>query len=63
MHAVGCRKFFNVTRDTQSYDILETYRIGERPRFTRDNPDGVVTSAPESRDDRDSATTVQEVRV
>lgn len=27
----SCRKFFNATRDTRSYRILETYRIGEQP--------------------------------
>lgn len=31
-HAAGCRKFFNITRDTQTYDIHETYRIGEMPK-------------------------------
>lgn len=30
-HAAGCRKFFNVTRHTVSYEILETYKVGERP--------------------------------
>ena len=34
VHAVGCRKFFNMTRDTQSYLILETYKIGEKPSIT-----------------------------
>ena len=62
VHAVGCRKFFNVTRHTQSYEILETYRIGEQPRFTRDNPDGIDAVAPESLDDSDIATAAQEVR-
>jgi len=28
-HGAGCRKFFNVTRDTVSYEILETYKVGE----------------------------------
>ncbi|MGJ8631091.1 MAG: sarcosine oxidase subunit delta [Glaciecola sp.] len=31
VHALGCRKFFNVTRDTVTYDIKETYKIGEKP--------------------------------
>ena len=30
----SCRKFFNVTRDTVSYEILEVYHIGEQPRIT-----------------------------
>ncbi len=36
VHAVGCRKFFNVTRDTVSYEILETYKIGEKPTVAGD---------------------------
>ena len=40
VHAVGCRKFFNITRHTVSYEILETYRIGEQPRFTAEYPEG-----------------------
>jgi len=32
-HAVGCRKFFNVTRHTVTYEIKEVYKIGEQPRF------------------------------
>ena len=31
VHAVGCRKFFNITRNTVTYEILETYKIGEQP--------------------------------
>lgn len=31
LHTAGCRKYFNVTRDTVSYEILESYRIGEQP--------------------------------
>ena len=30
-HASGCRRWFNVRRDTVTYDIKEVYRIGERP--------------------------------
>ncbi|MBA2779707.1 sarcosine oxidase subunit delta [Billgrantia kenyensis] len=37
VHAVGCRKFFNVTRNTVSYEILETYKIGEPPRITAES--------------------------
>lgn len=33
VHAAGCRKFFNITRDTQNYEIKETYKMGETPRF------------------------------
>jgi sarcosine oxidase, subunit delta len=28
---VSCRKLFNATRDTRSYRVLETYRIGAQP--------------------------------
>ena len=31
-HSTGCRKFFNVTRDTVSYEIKEVYKIGEQPQ-------------------------------
>lgn len=30
-HSAGCRRYLYVCRDTVSYEILETYRIGERP--------------------------------
>jgi sarcosine oxidase subunit delta len=33
LHAAGCRKYFNATRDTVSYEILETYPIGEQPKI------------------------------
>ena len=28
LHAHGCRKYFNMTRDTVTYEIMETYKIG-----------------------------------
>lgn len=31
-HGAGCRKFFNVTRDTSSYEIKEVYKMGEEPK-------------------------------
>ena len=34
IHAAGCRQYFNATRDTVTYEILETYKIGEKPQFT-----------------------------
>jgi sarcosine oxidase subunit delta len=37
VHAVGCRKFFNITRHTVSYEILETYRMGESPAVTAES--------------------------
>jgi sarcosine oxidase subunit delta len=30
-HTAGCRRYFNVTRDTLSYEILETYPLGTQP--------------------------------
>ncbi|EXJ11449.1 MULTISPECIES: sarcosine oxidase subunit delta [Nitrincola] len=37
VHATGCRKFFNVTRHTVSYEILETYKMGEKPKVTAES--------------------------
>ena len=48
VHAVGCRKFFNVTRNTVSYEILESYKVGKRPHFTAEHPDGRPAEAAES---------------
>ena len=31
VHAAGCRKFFNVIRDTITYEIEQTYLIGHFP--------------------------------
>ena len=28
-HSTGCRQYFNVVRNTLTYEILESYRIGE----------------------------------
>lgn len=30
-HTAGCRRWFNVARDTVSYAILSVYKIGESP--------------------------------
>jgi sarcosine oxidase subunit delta len=35
-HSAGCRKFFNMTRDTVTYEIKEVYLIGQQPQFTAD---------------------------
>ena len=37
VHAIGCRKFFNITRHTANYEILETYRMGEQPTITAES--------------------------
>jgi sarcosine oxidase, subunit delta len=31
VHVAGCRRWFNVERDTVSHKIIAAYRIGERP--------------------------------
>ena len=31
LHAAGCRRYFNAVRDTVSYKISATYKIGEQP--------------------------------
>lgn len=31
MHAAGCRQWFNAVRDTVSYRIMATYKVGETP--------------------------------
>ena len=36
-HAAGCRRYFNMSRDTVNQEVLETYRIGGQPRFTTQN--------------------------
>ena len=30
-HAAGCRRWFNAVRSTATYEIRETYAIGEEP--------------------------------
>lgn len=30
-HAAGCRRWFNVERDTVTYKITQSYKIGEMP--------------------------------
>lgn len=32
VHAAGCRRWFNVLRDTVSHAIVEVYAMGEAPR-------------------------------
>lgn len=31
LHVAGCRRYFNAERDTVSYHINSTYKIGEHP--------------------------------
>ncbi|MCP4389532.1 MAG: sarcosine oxidase subunit delta [Gammaproteobacteria bacterium] len=31
LHVAGCRRYFNAERDTVSYQISATYKIGEQP--------------------------------
>jgi len=35
VHSAGCRKWFNMLRDTVSYDITAVYRIGQEPPALR----------------------------
>jgi sarcosine oxidase subunit delta len=34
LHAAGCRKYFNATRNTVNYQIMETYKMGQQPSVT-----------------------------
>jgi sarcosine oxidase subunit delta len=34
-HVAGCRRYFNVTRNTQTYVIYETYMIDQQPNVTK----------------------------
>jgi len=34
LHATGCRKYFNMTRNTATYQIMETYKMGQQPSVT-----------------------------
>ena len=45
-HAAGCRRFFNVTRNTVTYEILDTYPIGAQPEF----PASPMPETPEGAD-------------
>ncbi len=31
LHAAGCRRYFNAERDTVTYQIKGSYKIGEKP--------------------------------
>jgi len=31
VHSTGCRQWFNMLRDTVSYDVKAVYRMGEQP--------------------------------
>jgi sarcosine oxidase subunit delta len=31
LHSAGCRRYFNAERDTVTYQISATYKIGEKP--------------------------------
>jgi len=34
VHTHGCRKYFNITRNTVTYQIMETYKMGLQPNIT-----------------------------
>ena len=44
-HVHGCRRWFNVARDTVSHDILAVYRIGERPPLPGESRTGTKPPA------------------
>lgn len=44
MHAAGCRRWFNVERDTVTYKIKSVYKVGE-------NPPGESEKTPDSGED------------
>ncbi len=31
-HAAGCRRWFNIARDTHSHEIIEVYAMGSKPK-------------------------------
>ncbi|MFK7734192.1 MAG: sarcosine oxidase subunit delta [Pseudomonadales bacterium] len=35
-HTAGCRRFFYVSRNTVSYEILETYKVGDKAAIVED---------------------------
>ena len=43
-HVAGCRQYFNATRDTVTYEIMETYKIGEKPQVTAGKLDAVQSA-------------------
>jgi sarcosine oxidase, subunit delta len=38
VHAMGCRRWFNVLRHTVTHQILAVYRMGEPPPADKDTP-------------------------
>ena len=38
VHTAGCRRFFNVLRDTVSYEIVTVYLVGEMPPVRKQAP-------------------------
>lgn len=45
VHTAGCRKWFNMLRDTVSYEIKSVYRIGEQPPVVAGAPEPTSTSS------------------
>ena len=39
-HAVGCCRYFNVSRNTVTYEILETYPVGTHANITESSVEG-----------------------
>lgn len=44
VHASGCRRYFNMTRNTVSYEILRTWPVGQASPATGAATDAVATA-------------------
>lgn len=40
VHSAGCRKWFNVVRNTVTYQIVDVYKMGEQPNIELDQSKG-----------------------
>lgn len=40
VHAAGCRKFFNIARNTATYEIYGSYKVGEFLELDKDIDSG-----------------------
>ena len=47
VHAAGCRKYFNIVRNTVTYEIYGTYKVGEFLELDMDG--GMNSKSGESR--------------
>lgn len=54
-HTAGCRRYFNATRDTHSYQIHETYKMGELPAVTAPTKAALVADKAKATPAKDKA--------